>query len=214
MFNCMNKRIVKLIAEIDEFKGFWRGMDRLAPETLSNLRVLATIESIGSSTRIEGARLSDSEVAAILEGIDTRSFRSRDEQEVAGYADAMRLIHKSYPEIDLTENNIKYLHKSLMRYSVKDAWHTGEYKKHPNHVAMFDENGNKIGIIFETTSPFETPAKMKKLVESTQIKINDNSEHPLIVIAYSAPFRPPIPEQIGHPFRLIPATYSGAFRPL
>ncbi|MBA3017100.1 MAG: hypothetical protein FP811_02900 [Desulfobacteraceae bacterium] len=32
--------------------------------------------------------------------------------------------------------------------------------------------------------------------------------------AYSAPFRPPIPEQIGHPFRLIPATNSGAFRPL
>ena len=179
----MNKRIVKLIAEIDEFKGFWKGMERLTSETLSNLRVFATIESIGSSTRIEGAKLSDREVAALLEGIDTRSFRSRDEQEVAGYADAMRLIHKSYPEIDLTENNIKYLHKSLMRYSVKDAWHLGEYKKHPNHVAMFDEDGNEIGIIFETTSPFETPAKMKKLVESIRLKMNDNSEHPLVVIS-------------------------------
>lgn len=179
----MNKRILKLIAEVDEFKGFWKGMDCLTSETLSNLRVLATIESIGSSTRIEGAKLSDREVAAILEGIDTRSFRSRDEQEVAGYVDAIRLVHESYPEIDLTENNIKYLHKSLMRYSVKDAWHLGEYKKHPNHVAMFDEDGNEIGIIFETTSPFETPAKMKKLVESIRLKMNDDSEHPLVVIS-------------------------------
>jgi Fic family protein len=179
----MNTRIIKLIAEIDEFKGFWKGMERISAETLHTLRVLATIESIGSSTRIEGARLTDREVAALLEGIDTRSFRSRDEQEVAGYADTMRLVHESYPEINLTENNIRYIHKSLMRYSTKDNWHLGEYKKHPNHVAAFDEDGNEIGIIFETTSPFETPQAMKNLVELTQAKIKDGSEHPLLVIS-------------------------------
>ena len=179
----MNTRIIKIIAEIDEFKGFWKGMDRLAAETLSSLRVLATIESIGSSTRIEGARLTDSEVAVLLEGIEIRSFRSRDEQEVAGYADAMRLIHESYHEIDLSENNIKYLHKVLMRHSVKDDWHLGEYKKHPNHVAAFDQDGNEIGIIFETTSPFETPMEMENLVEFTQEKMKDDSEHPLLIIS-------------------------------
>ena len=91
----MNARIVKLIAEVDEFKGFWKGMQSLSAETLSTLRVLATVESIGSSTRIEGARLSDPQVSALLEGLDMRSFRSRDEQEVAGYAKAIQLIHDS-----------------------------------------------------------------------------------------------------------------------
>ncbi len=117
-FGDMDTHIIKLIGEIDEFKGLWKGMETLGVERLSTLRVLATIESIGSSTRIEGAKLSDREVAALLEGIETRSFRTRDEQEVAGYADTMRLIHESYPEIGLTENNIKYLHKALIRVSL------------------------------------------------------------------------------------------------
>ena len=182
-FGDMDTHIIKLIGEIDEFKGLWKGMGKLGVERLSTLRVLATIESIGSSTRIEGAKLSDREVAALLEGIETRSFRTRDEQEVAGYADTMRLIHESYPEIDLTENNIKYLHKALMRYSTKDEWHLGEYKRHPNHVAAFDEEGNEIGVVFETASPFETPGAMERLVQSTRAKIRNDSEHPLLVIS-------------------------------
>jgi hypothetical protein len=104
-------RIVKLIAEIDEFKGYWKGMERLSVQHLAEMRILATIESIGSSTRTKGAALSNREVAALLEGQERRSFRSRDEQEVAGYAEAMQLIHDSHGEITLTENNIKYLHK-------------------------------------------------------------------------------------------------------
>jgi hypothetical protein len=50
----MDTHIIRLIGEIDEFKGLWKGMEMLGVERLSTLRVLATIESIGSSTRIEG----------------------------------------------------------------------------------------------------------------------------------------------------------------
>ena len=179
----MDTHIIRLIGETDEFKGLWKGMEKFGVERLSTLRVLATIESIGSSTRIEGAKLTDREVANLLEGIETRSFRTRDEQEVAGYADTLRLIHESYSEIDLTENNIKYLHKTLMHFSTNDAWHLGKYKKHPNHVAAFDKDGNEIGIIFETASPFETPGAMEKLVQSTQARIRNDNEHPLLVIS-------------------------------
>ena len=179
----MTPRIVRLIAEIDEFKGYWKGMAALSVDFLSNLRILATIESIGSSTRIEGARLSDSEVSALIEGIGTRSFRSRDEQEVAGYAEALRLVQESYDEIDLTENNIKYLHKVLLKFSDKDTWHLGEYKKHPNHVAAFDADGREIGILFETASPFETPQMMEALVAVTKKNLKDVDTHPLIATA-------------------------------
>jgi Fic family protein len=179
----MTPRIIKLTAEIDEFKGYWKAMEGLPPQILSSMRILATIESIGSSTRIEGAKLSNREVAALLEGLDVRSFRSRDEQEVAGYAKAMQLIHDSYDEIDLSENNIKYLHKVMMRFSEKDNWHLGEYKKHPNHVAAFDSQGNQIGIIFETATPLETPWLMELLVGATQERFQDEDIHPLLTIA-------------------------------
>jgi len=179
----MTPRIVKLIAEIDEFKGYWKGLESFPQQILSSMRILATIESIGSSTRIEGAKLSNREVAALLEGLDVRSFRSRDEQEVAGYAKAMQLIHDSYDEIDLSENNIKYLHKVIMQFSEKDNWHLGEYKKHPNHVAAFDSEGNQIGIIFETATPLDTPRLMDLLVEATQERFKDEDIHPLLTIA-------------------------------
>ena len=179
----MTPRIVRLIAEIDEFKGYWKGMATLSANFLSNLRILATIESIGSSTRIEGAKLSDSEVSALLKGSERRSFRSRDEQEVAGYAEALKLVQESYNEIDLTENNIKYLHQVSLKFSEKDTWHLGEYKKHPNHVAAFDADGREIGIIFETVSPFDTPRMMESLVAATKKNLKDADTHPLMTIA-------------------------------
>src|ERR1700719_1317742 len=102
--------ILALIAEIDEFKGAWRALGTLAPERLSALRRVATIESIGSSTRIEGSKLSDREVERLLANLEIKSLASRDEQEVAGYAEVMELIFQSCVEITLTENHVKQLH--------------------------------------------------------------------------------------------------------
>ena len=59
------------------------------------LRKVATIESIGSSTRIEGARLTDRQIETLLSNLDEKSFTTRDEQEVAGYADVMQVLFGS-----------------------------------------------------------------------------------------------------------------------
>ena len=123
--------ILKLIADIDEFKGRWKVIETLAPEKLTSLRRIATIESVGSSTRIEGAKLSDAEVEKLLSGMRSESFASRDEQEVAGYADAMDMIFDGYEAITATENHIKQLHGVLLKYSARDQDHRGEYKKVP-----------------------------------------------------------------------------------
>ena len=80
----ITQKTLKLIAEIDEFKGAWVAIGRISPERLSALRRVATIESIGSSTRIEGAKLSDREVEQLLSGIEIEAISSRDEEEVAG----------------------------------------------------------------------------------------------------------------------------------
>ena len=112
----LTQELLRLISEIDEFKGRWQALGVLAPERLSALRRIATIESIGSSTRIEGARLSDKEVDRLLAGLDIRSIHSRDEQEVAGYAKAMDLVFDGWPAMALNENHIKQLHATLLSY--------------------------------------------------------------------------------------------------
>ncbi|HIP22183.1 MAG TPA: Fic family protein [Rhodobacteraceae bacterium] len=173
--------LLKLIAEIDEFKGSWKILKTLSPERLQSLRHVATIESIGSSTRIEGAKLSDSEVEKLMQGLSTQSFTSRDEQEVAGYAQVMDMIFENYSDIMLSENYVKQLHRDLLRHSKKDQRHRGEFKKFPNSVEAFDQDGKSLGVIFETTSPFDTPRKMQELLHWTREVLEDNSLHPLLV---------------------------------
>src|SRR6266540_6446549 len=142
--------LLALIAEIDEFKGAWRALGTLAPERLSALRRVATIESIGSSTRIEGSKLSDRDVERLLTNLAIKSFASRDEQEVAGYAEAMELVFRSWEHITITENHIRQLHRDLLVHSEKDVRHRGSYKTAPNNVVAFDQNGKQIGTVFET----------------------------------------------------------------
>ena len=173
--------MLSLVAEIDEFKGAWRALGTLAPERLSALRRVATIESIGSSTRIEGSQLSDREVARLLANLEIKAFASRDEQEVAGYADVMETVFASWAEITVTENHIKQLHRDLLRYSDKDQRHRGEYKTASNSVAAFDAEGKQVGVVFETASPFETPRLMAELVTWFD-QARQGELHPLIAI--------------------------------
>ena len=175
--------ILSLVARIDEFKGAWRTLGTLAPERLSALRRVATIESIGSSTRIEGSKLSDREVEQLLSNLEIKSFATRDEQEVAGYAELMNLVFSSWQDIPFTENHIKQLHQTLLRYSEKDTWHLGNYKTNSNSVAAFDETGAQIGVVFQTASPFDTPRLMTELVAWVNQERETARLHPLLIIA-------------------------------
>lgn len=175
--------VLKLITRIDEFKGAWRAMGTLAPDRLSALRRVATIESIGSSTRIEGSKLSDREVERLLSNLVIQKFETRDEQEVAGYAELMDLVFGSWQDIPFNENHIKQLHQILLRHSKKDARHRGQYKTNSNSVAAFDENGMQIGIVFDTATPFDTPRLMKELIDWVNQEREKAQLHPLLVIS-------------------------------
>jgi Fic family protein len=175
--------ILSLIAEIDEFKGAWRAIGRIAPERLSGLRHVATIESIGSSTRIEGAKLSNREVERLLSNLPTRSLATRDEQEVAGYAEVMDTIFEHWDAIPLTENHVKQLHRDLLAHSTKDERHRGAYKALPNHVEAFDRDGTSLGVVFATAAPFDTPRLMSELVSWVRKSEQDKALHSLLVIA-------------------------------
>jgi Fic family protein len=174
--------MLRLIAELEEFKGSWRTMTTLAPERLAVLKRVATIESIGSSTRIEGSQLTDMQVEELLGRLEQQAFVSRDEQEVAGYAEVMETIFTAWVEIPLSENYVKQLHAMLLRHATKDERHRGEYKKLPNNVEAFDGEGNSLGIVFQTASPFDTPLRMQEVIAWTREALSDRAWHPLLVI--------------------------------
>ena len=119
----------------------------------------------------------------MLGKVGQQSFSSRDEQEVIGYAEGMETVFNNFQDIQITENYIKQLHRDLLRLSEKDQRHMGEYKKHSNSIEAFDQSGKSLGVIFETTSAFDTPAQMQELVYWTRESLADKSYHPLIVIA-------------------------------
>lgn len=178
----ISPEILSLIAGIDEFKGAWRALGTLAPDRLSALRRVATIESIGSSTRIEGSQLTDREVECLLSNLQIKSFATRDEQEVAGYAEVMELVFSSWRDITLTENHIKQLHRDLLIHSEKDARHRGSYKTATNSVVAFDEDGKQLGVVFETATPFDTPRLMTELVTWFNEERSAATLHPLLLI--------------------------------
>src|ERR1051326_959333 len=123
--------LLRLVGDVDEFKGAWKALGILAPDRLATLRHITTVESVGASTRIEGAKLTDREVDILLSNLDLGSFRTRDEQEVAGYAQATKLVFDSWREMSLTENHVKQLHGILLKFSSRDEYHRGTYKNVP-----------------------------------------------------------------------------------
>src|SRR5450830_428474 len=131
MFNIqtisITPEILALNSKIDEFKSAWRALGTLAPERLLALRRVATIESIGSSTRIEGSKLTDRQVEALMAKLEIKSFDTRDEQGVAGYAEVMELLFGSWEHIPFNENHIQQLHRDLLVHSNKDERHRGKY---------------------------------------------------------------------------------------
>jgi Fic family protein len=178
----LNASLASLLAEIDEFKGRWKAITWLSPDILGRLRRVATIESVGSSTRIEGSQLTDHQVELLLAKLEITSFETRDEQEVAGYAAAMNLIYDSFEIMPLTKNHLLQLHSILLQHSTKDERHRGAYKTLPNHVAAFDGDGREIGIVFQTTSPFDTPREIEVLTAWLMKRELQRDLHPLLVI--------------------------------
>lgn len=176
-----NQQILKLIGNIDGFKGKWNIAEKLENRYLKELRKIATIESIGSSTRIEGATLSDKEVQELLKDIKITKLKSRDEQEVVGYYEVLELIYENYENIPLTESYIKQFHQLLLKYSNKDERHRGRYKHLSNKVVANYPNGEQ-KTIFATTEPALVEREMRELIEWTNEQLKQETIHPLIII--------------------------------
>lgn len=174
--------IVAKIAKIDQFQGFWQGSLRFSPQILGRLKAWVIITSTGASTRIEGATMTDEEIARFLRGLKAKTPKSRDEQEVAGYADLIGRIFDNHKTIKLSENWILQLHSILLHFSVKDQNHKGKYKIANNTVVMTNQNGERI-ILFNPTPPYLVKPEMEAVLSWTNERLETKEAHPILAIA-------------------------------
>ena len=176
------QRITQQLSIVDSFKGSWKAIEGQQSKYLKELRKIATIESIGSSTRIEGATLTDEEVEKLLKSVKITKLQSRDEQEVVGYYEALEIILNNYASITLEERYIHQLHGILLRYSSKDQTHKGQYKTLSNQVVANYPDGTQ-RTIFKTTEPHLTSLEMQGLITWTNERLIQRDLHPLMITA-------------------------------
>ncbi len=175
--------IYSIISDIDSIKKSWQITNRLLPITIDRLTNSVIVTSSGSSNRIEGNVLSDTEVENLYKNLHIRKFKSRDEEEIAGYLESIEYIFNDYNEIKLTESFILQLHNSVLRYSKRDLGHKGNYKKSSNRVEAKDSSGNVVGVIFDPTPPYLVKKEMEELLGWYNWSSTNNIKHPLILIA-------------------------------
>jgi len=178
-----NQKILNLISQIDWYKGKWNEIEREKNIYLKELRRISTIESIGSSTRIEGSTLTDKEIEELLSNIKISKLKTRDEQEVIGYYETLEIIYENYKSINLTENYIKQLHQNLLKYSDKDDRHRGEYKTLSNQVVANYPGGIQ-KIIFNTTEVYLVEKEMNNLINWTNEQLQKKEIHPILLISH------------------------------
>ncbi|MEI8054377.1 MAG: Fic family protein [bacterium] len=177
------EQVYAMIAEIDGVKNSWQITKRLSPQAVTRLTRSVIVTSAGSSNRIEGNRLSDIEVENLYKNLRIKKFKTRDEQEVAGYLQCFELILNHYNDISISESSILKLHHDMLVYSEKDTRHRGQYKFGSNRVEAKDHNGNVVGVIFDPTPPHLVKKEMQELLGWYNWAVAAKAKHPLILLA-------------------------------
>jgi Fic family protein len=175
--------IYQTISEIDGIKNSWQITKQLLPQTIERLTRSVIVTSTGSSNRIEGNRLSDIEVEHLYKDLRVKKFKTRDEQEIAGYLKCLESVFNNYNNIPISESSILALHQDMLIFSERDVRHKGHYKFGSNRVEAKDATGNIVGVIFDPTPPYLVKKEMQELIDWYLWASATKVKHPLILIA-------------------------------
>ncbi len=177
------EKIFTLISQIDTVKGQWKLTQRLSPQMIKRLTQSVLITSAGSSNRIEGNKMTDDQIKNLYSNLQIKKFRDRDEQEVAGYIEILKIVFDSHSSIKLNEGTVLQFNKEVSKYSEKGEGNHGKYKFGSNQVQAKDTVGNVIRIIFDPTPPYLAPKETQVLLDWTNWAFQTTFKHPLIIIA-------------------------------
>ena len=177
------EKVYAIIGKIDTVKINFSLTTNLLPQTIHRLTSSLVVTSTGASNRIEGNQLSDEQIEKLYKNLNIKKFRTRDEQEVAGYLEVLQEVLANYQSIKITESQILGLHSRMLKHSKGDMKHRGKYKFGSNRVEAKDPDGKMIGIIFEPTPPYLVKKELTELIDWYNLASKKSEKHPLILIA-------------------------------
>lgn len=177
--NCKwDTEIVNYIAQIYQMKGKQDLYLKQNPAQLDKLVEIAKIQSTEASNAIEGIRTTNTRLKQLLQ--EHTSPKNRDEEEIAGYRDALNVIHESFEYIPITPSYILQLHKILYSHNTKKAI-GGTFKTVQNYIGATDEQGKTVNI-FTPLTPYETPIAIEQICNELNNALAHKDVDPLILI--------------------------------
>ena len=174
--NTLPTRTTWYLTDLAEARGKQELFTRQSPQKLKGLREHALVESAISSNRIEGVEVDKSRIGTLMFG--KPALRDRDEEEVRGYRDALRLIHEQGSKLPITEATIKKLHK----LSRGEIWDAGRYKEKDVDIIQTYPDGRS-RVRFKTVPARQTARAMAEMIELWQRGVREKWVHPLILAA-------------------------------
>lgn len=172
-----DSEILGLIAAIYKEAGKQEMYLKQRPEELEKLVEIAKVQSTEASNAIEGIVTTSTRIRQLVE--EKTAPRNRDEQEIAGYRDALNIIHENFDAIPITRNYILQLHKVL--YSHMNNPMAGQTKSVQNYISATYPNGHT-ETLFTPLAPFETPEALDRICDEYNRVIGNMEAEPLIVI--------------------------------
>lgn len=172
-----DSEILGLIAAIYKEAGKQEMYLKQRPEELEKLVEIAKVQSTEASNAIEGIVTTSTRIRQLVE--EKTAPRNRDEQEIAGYRDALNIIHENFDAIPITQNYILQLHKVL--YSHMNNPMAGQTKSVQNYISATYPNGHT-ETLFTPLAPFETPEALERICDEYNRVIGNMEAEPLIVI--------------------------------
>jgi Fic family protein len=165
------------LAKIGEYKGKQELFTQQTPETLQTLKQAAIIESSECSNRLEGITAPHKRIEALVK--QTTQPQDRSEQEIAGYRDALNLIHESAEYMNCSVNVCIQLHTMLYKYLPQDG---GRWKMTDNEIVERNPDGSVARVRFKAVSAVATPQAMESMVANYVAAIEEHGKEPLLVI--------------------------------
>ncbi len=172
-----DNEVINYLSRIHEYKGKQSVYLQQRPLELERLAEIAKVQSTEASNSIEGIRTTETRLRQLMN--ERTTPRNRDEKEIAGYRDALNIIHDSFEYIPLTPNYILQLHKILLSHT--DSGFGGSFKNVQNYISATDDTGKRF-TLFTPVAPYETAPAIQEICDEYNRAIGTGRVDPLLII--------------------------------
>lgn len=172
-------RLLRLVAALTEYRGKQTLWTQTKPEVLKRLRQVAVIESVESSSRMENVQVGPQTFDRIVRNAADPETTDRSQAELAGYRDALSMIHQHAGDMEPSENVARQMHQILMKYTAAGG---GSYKIAANDIVEKDETGAIVRVRLRTLAPPLTPSAMTDLHERLKQTLDAGEIEPILIV--------------------------------